>query len=159
LITNGKPVRGDMTAAANDLKMEIVYKSSDGIEIDPTRIKQGTDFLAEVKITNPSTSGKRYDEMALSQVFPSGWEITNTRMDDVSDTGGTLPEYQDFRDDRVYTYFDINSGTTHKYVIQLNAAYQGKFYLPTLSCEAMYDNTINAREPGAWVEVIAPKEM
>ena len=43
---------------------------------------------------------------------------------------------------------------TKTFRIQLNATYQGKFYLPTVESEAMYDNTINARQPGKWVEVI-----
>ena len=37
---------------------------------------------------------------------------------------------------------------------QLNATYLGKFYLPTIESEAMYDNTVNARTPGFWVEVV-----
>jgi len=36
----------------------------------------------------------------------------------------------------------------------LNAAYLGRFYLPTISTEAMYDNTVSARKPGKWVEVV-----
>ncbi|MCB0607912.1 MAG: hypothetical protein KDD12_09365, partial [Lewinella sp.] len=61
--------------------------------------------------------------------------------------------YQDFRDDRVYTFFDLPQNKTQVYRVQLNAAYQGRFYLPAVSCEAMYDNSINARTAGRWVEV------
>ena len=96
-------------------------------------------------------------DRALSQIFPSGWEIHNTRMNNISSfTNTTVPEYQDIRDDRVFSYFDIREGKSHIYRVQLNAAYQGKYYLPTTYCEAMYDNTINARLPGQWVEVVAP---
>jgi uncharacterized protein YfaS (alpha-2-macroglobulin family) len=42
--------------------------------------------------------------------------------------------------------------------IVLNAAYVGRYYLPTVYCEAMYDNTINSRKPGKWVEVVKPGE-
>ena len=38
----------------------------------------------------------------------------------------------------------------------LNAAYLGRFYLPTVYCEAMYDNEINASQAGKWVEVVSP---
>jgi uncharacterized protein YfaS (alpha-2-macroglobulin family) len=37
--------------------------------------------------------------------------------------------------------------------IALNATYSGKFYLPSVNVEAMYDNTVNARIPGQWVVV------
>ena len=97
----------------------------------------------------------RYEEMALTQIFPSGWEILNTRMTNVERfANSNKPEYQDIRDDRVYSYFDINRKAKHTYTIQLNAAYEGRYYLPTVNCEAMYDNTIQARQPGEWVEVV-----
>jgi len=41
-------------------------------------------------------------------------------------------------------------------VILLNASYVGRFYLPSVYCEAMYDNEINARKGGKWVEVVIP---
>ena len=155
LILSGQPTIGDETAAENDLNLAIKYTDLKGTAIDPSRIRQGTDFIAEVQISNPGVRG-RYDEMALSQIFPSGWEIYNTRMNNVQNFTNThVPEYQDIRDDRVYSYFDINASKTHIYRIQLNAAYEGKYYLPTVSCSAMYDNSISARQPGQWVEVVS----
>jgi len=38
----------------------------------------------------------------------------------------------------------------------LNATYLGEYYLPTISCEAMYDNGISARKAGRWVKVVQP---
>ena len=63
-------------------------------------------------------------------------------------------DYQDIRDDRVYTYFNMNENETLTYYIQLNAAYLGKYFLPGTYCSAMYDNTINAGVNGKWVEVV-----
>ena len=62
--------------------------------------------------------------------------------------------YQDIRDDRVYTYFNMNENETLTYYIQLNAAYLGKYFLPGTYCGAMYDNSINAGVNGKWVEVV-----
>jgi uncharacterized protein YfaS (alpha-2-macroglobulin family) len=62
--------------------------------------------------------------------------------------------YIDVRDDRVYTYFNIEETKTRTYNVLLNAAYLGRYYLPAVSCEAMYDNTIQAFLPGKWVEVV-----
>jgi uncharacterized protein YfaS (alpha-2-macroglobulin family) len=93
--------------------------------------------------------------MALSQIFPSGWEIHNTRMDDFTSVHvADQPSYQDIRDDRVYTYFDIKRHGTNTFVLQLNAAYLGKYYLPAVYCEAMYDAGVIALVPGQWVSVI-----
>jgi alpha-2-macroglobulin len=65
----------------------------------------------------------------------------------------SYPTYQDIRDDRVYTYFDLYKNETKTFRVILNAAYNGKFYLPNVSCEAMYDNEINNTKPGKWVIV------
>jgi uncharacterized protein YfaS (alpha-2-macroglobulin family) len=151
VIVEGVPLVGDKVAKAKDLKMEVHYKDMKGKEIQPDKLQQGMDFVAEVTITNPGTKGF-LKEMALNQIFPSGWEIHNTRMDE---TGNASPaRYQDIRDDRVYSYYEMPANTSKKFVIQLNATYLGKFYLPTIYSEAMYDNMINARVPGRWVEVV-----
>jgi uncharacterized protein YfaS (alpha-2-macroglobulin family) len=154
IITQGKPAIGEETSGENNLKLAVQYKDLSGKLIDNKNIKQGSDFIAEVTISNPDEMGN-YQEMALTQIFPSGWEIHNTRMDNITTYSKTnVPEYQDIRDDRVYSYFDIGSGKTQVYRIQLNAAYQGRYYLPAVSASAMYDNTISARQAGNWVNVV-----
>ncbi len=159
-INRGQPLIGDQTAKEENLKMGVKYLTNGGEDLDVSNLTQGTDFVAQVTITNPGTKGIRYDEMALTQIFPSGWEILNTRMTNVERfSKSDKPEYQDVRDDRVYSYFDINKKAKHTYTIQLNAAYEGRYYLPTVSCEAMYDNTISARKPGQWVQVSKEKGL
>jgi len=156
LLLEGTPLTGDETAAEKKLKIKVTYKTLSGAILDPSKIEQGTDFIAEVEVTNPRLYGY-YSNMALAQVFPSGWEIINTRLADYSTAHEkSIPEYRDIRDDRVYTHFGI--GDKNTYVVMLNAAYQGRFYLPAVSCEAMYDNSIFARVPGQWVEVVKPGE-
>lgn len=154
LIVEGIPVAGDEKAAANNMSVSVDYIDMDGNAIDPTVLEQGTDFVAQVKVTNPGTRGY-LKEMTLNQIFPSGWEIHNTRMQNFTSavSAGSF-DYQDIRDDRVYTYYSLGKGSSKTFRIQLNATYQGKFYLPTVESEAMYDNTINARTPGKWVEVV-----
>ncbi len=151
VIVEGVPLTGDKTASMKDLNMVVKYKDMKGKEIQPDKLQQGTDFVAEVTISNPGTKGF-LKEMALNQIFPSGWEIHNTRMDGTSSSN--TARYQDIRDDRVYSYYDLAENTSKTFVIQLNATYLGKFYLPTLYSEAMYDNMINARVPGRWIEVV-----
>ena len=160
LIQRGQPLTGQETAASNDLRIAVTYKNANGSLLDPTNIPQGTDFYAEVKVTHPGTRPIYFEEMVVNQIFPSGWEITNTRMDNFqSAQEGDRAEYKDVRDDRVSTFFDIRQNSTRTYRVQLNAAYQGRYYLPAVSCEAMYDHTINARRPGQWVEVSGPSSI
>jgi hypothetical protein len=160
LITQGQPLSGDSLKVNNNpavLNMTVNYISQDGKDIDITKLAQGSDFVAKVVIRNPGKRGL-YTQMALTQIFPSGWEILNARM-----LGGegafksSASTYQDIRDDRVYTYFNIRENETLIYYVQLNASYLGRYFLPGTFTEAMYDNNITAGVNGKWVDVVAPK--
>jgi uncharacterized protein YfaS (alpha-2-macroglobulin family) len=61
--------------------------------------------------------------------------------------------FRDIRDDRVDTFFDLPAGKTVIYRIELNASYEGKYYMPAVKCEAMYERSIYAIEKGKWIEV------
>ena len=157
IILEGIPEAGDQTSSESNLGMDVSYHTMDGKSLDVSKLEQGTDFYAEVTVTNAGLKNNWYNEMALTQIFPSGWEIHNTRMDETESViKSSYPTYQDIRDDRVYTYFNVGKGSPVTFRIILNAAYIGKYYLPTVLCEAMYDNTINARKPGKWIEIVKP---
>jgi uncharacterized protein YfaS (alpha-2-macroglobulin family) len=154
LITEGTPARGDEEDGQNNLALNIRYTDVKGKEIDVSRLEQGTEFVAEATVTH---TGVRtyYENMALSQVFPSGWEINNLRLTDdegLSQSGAY--NYQDIRDDRVYTYFDLSPNQKKTFRILLTATYSGMYYLPAINCEAMYDKSIYARKKGYTVEVL-----
>src|SRR5690606_33079644 len=153
LLISGKPIEGKEERVASNLRMEIKYLDANYNPIDVTNLKMGTDFIADVTIINPGTRG-RYQEMALTQIFPSGWEILNPRMSDANDESGAKPTYQDIRDDRVMSYFDLGTEERIRFKIRLNATYQGRFYMAAIKCNAMYDETIITIEPGKWIEVV-----
>ena len=152
IVKQGIPKAGDETSKASNLQLNVVYKTLNGAAIDVANLEQGTDFVAEVTIKNPGMRGY-YKNLALSQLFASGWEIRNQRLDNITDLTGDTPTYQDIRDDRVYSYFDLGTGQSKIFKVMLNASYNGKYYLPGLNCEAMYDNSISAHVAGKWVVV------
>ncbi len=153
IILEGIPETGDQKEFDNNLLMSVNYKKMDGSDINVDKLEQGTDFYAEVSITNTNPRSE-YKEMSLTQIFPSGWEIWNSRMDETSlEKKSDIPEYQDIRDDRVYSYFNLSPNQTKTFRVRLNASYLGRFYLPSILCEAMYDHTISSCKHGKWVEV------
>ncbi|HYW96416.1 MAG TPA: MG2 domain-containing protein [Bacteroidales bacterium] len=157
LMLSGTPLAGKEEAKSSNLSLSIDYRSMDGTPLNIDRLSQGTDFVVVVSVYNPGSTG-RYSNLALTQIFPSGWEIQNMRL-----FGSTLgdydkPDYQDIRDDRVYSYFDLAQRKTKRFVFKLTATYKGRFYLPGVSCNAMYNNDITAVVPGKWIEVVAPGE-
>jgi uncharacterized protein YfaS (alpha-2-macroglobulin family) len=157
VILEGQPAAGQNDFLPNNpdvLDMDISYKMMNGKPLDVTTLKQGTDFYAQVVLRNPGKMGY-YEQMALTQIFPSGWEIINTRINDNESMIASSPfTYQDIRDDRVFTYFNLRENETVTYKILLNASYIGRYYLSAVQCEAMYNNNISATEAGKWVQVI-----
>nr|WP_315244722.1 MG2 domain-containing protein [uncultured Flavobacterium sp.] len=140
-----KPIQSDVSAS-------IVFKNRKGSVINVSKISQGTEFIAEVTIRNQRN--EHVENVALSQILPSGFEIVNTRFTDYGDATNNIADYIDIRDDRTNFYFGMKSGETKVFRILLNASYLGNYYLPGLQCEAMYDNTFLARTKGFWVEVV-----
>jgi uncharacterized protein YfaS (alpha-2-macroglobulin family) len=155
LVLSGLPPVGRETAASNGFTLEVQYLLPDGKPLDPSRLDQGTDFKAVVKVTNNGVRGD-YRAVALSQVVASGWEIRNDRLDPSRQRSSSAFDHQDVRDDRVFTYFDLKAGESKAFEVAMNASYLGRFYLPMVTVEAMYDATLNARVKGQWVEVVAP---
>ncbi len=157
LILEGIPFMSDTVNESSNLNLKVKYTDLQGNRIDVSSLPQGTDFKAIVTISHPGQLSN-YTDMALTQIFPSGWEIRNTRMEDAGSVNEQdIPDYRDIRDDRVYSYFDLNRGTSKTFVVLLNASYLGRFYLPSVSCEAMYNNQVTARRAGQWVEVVDAK--
>jgi uncharacterized protein YfaS (alpha-2-macroglobulin family) len=152
IIMEGIPEAGNETAFNNNINLEINYFTRDGRELDVTKLSQGTEFTAIVSVTNPGAFF--YRELALTQIFPPGWEIINNRMwDNELGVKTDAPDYQDIRDDRILTYFDLAKGKTKTFTVQLMATYPGRYYLTGAYCEAMYDNSISSLIKGTWVEV------
>ncbi len=149
----GVPLRDDSPASSQDIKLEVKYIGEDGSIIKPSQIQKGTDFTIQYTIQHDGLRSN-YENLALSAIFPSGWEIINQRM--VTNTNfnaGDKPDYQDIRDDRVYLYFDLEKGKKKVFRFKMNATYEGKYWAPPAFCEAMYDATINAKQKGFWAEV------
>ncbi|MCK6616708.1 MAG: MG2 domain-containing protein [Cyclobacteriaceae bacterium] len=157
LINEGTPTRGDEQEELSNLGLSVSYLDMNGNAIDPTRLVQGTEFMASVTVSNTGTRGA-YKNLALTQIFPSGWEINNLRLDEATArAGGDIPTYQDIRDDRVYTHFDLGGAQRKTFRVLLTASYTGTYYLPAVSCEAMYDRSVYARRKGQVVEVVKPE--
>jgi len=155
-ITEGQPLPGESISgpSASNLILQTEYFDLNGQPINPASLKQGTDFVAKIRVTHPGRL-QLYKNIALTTIFPSGWEVINTRVWDAQSSFVSSPSaYQDIRDDRAYTYFDLQKGKTNTYYFMLNAAYTGKYYMPLIAAEAMYDHAIAAREKGQWVEIV-----
>ncbi|MEE4213681.1 MAG: alpha-2-macroglobulin family protein, partial [Bacteroidales bacterium] len=152
-VWRGTPMDYSTTSEQRGLDMSVIYLNREGREIDPRSVTQGSDFKAVVKVRNTSMYGA--ENIALSQVFPPGWEIMNTRLFEggASEENSTY-DYRDIRDDRVYTYFSLEPNRSKSFELSLTAAYEGEYTLPAVVCEDMYDNSFFARTAGMKVKVV-----
>ncbi|MCA6380747.1 MAG: hypothetical protein IM594_07885 [Cytophagales bacterium] len=48
----------------------------------------------------------------------------------------------------------LGGGRQRTFRVSLTASFSGTFYLPGVSCEAMYDHSVSAKEKGQVVEVV-----
>ena len=151
VITKGKPVESGMVAASQNLRIGVSYQANNGTPVNVANVKQGEDITALVTVTHAGLQS-RYNDLALTQIFPSGWEIRNDRLDDEF-IAKEKYEYQDIRDDRVMTYFSLRKNESRTFKVKLNTTYAGKYYLPAVQVEEMYDNTVYGRTNGKWVVV------
>lgn len=170
IVVEGAPAPGDEKSSSEDLDLVVEYTDLQGGRVDVERLVQGTDIVAKVTITNETK--RDMDNIALTHIVPSGWEIHNARFEGGSteavssgarqanswfspQTNAKL-DYQDIRDDRIHTYFSLKGDESKTFTVLFNAAYLGRYYLPGISVEAMYDASKQARIKGQWVEVIKP---
>ena len=153
LLLRGAPASGEEQASAQGLQLEIEYRGLKGEPLDERKLPQGKDFVARITVSNHS--GNALGDLALSQVFPSGWQLHNPRFA-AGETAPAALDYQDLRDDRVLSYFALKNGESRRFEVLLNASYRGRYYLPASSVEAMYDARQHAHSAGRWVEVVAP---
>ena len=153
LITRTQLLNDTLPAISDNLRMDIRYANLNGTPLSVNDIIQGTDFMAITSISNISGTSD-YTNLALTHIIPSGWEIYNERIiasetenaaADGSGQSVSKYSYQDIRDDRVLTYFNLRRGETKVFTVRLQATYAGNFILPAVQCEAMYDVNVQAR--------------
>ena len=155
ILNSGQLKLGEESSEQRGFSISTIYKDLQGNRIDVSKLQQGQDFVATVSTSNLTSD--YINDVALTQIFPSGWEIVNTRFTDFGDTTVSQARFTDIKDDRVNFYFDMNRKGkygTKTFTVMLNAAYLGTYYLPGAQAEAMYNNDdYLVRNKGRWVIV------
>jgi uncharacterized protein YfaS (alpha-2-macroglobulin family) len=153
ITASGVPKAGAETAANNVLSLKVDYQDATGNSVSVDKLPQGKDVFAYITVKNNSEI--EIKNIALTHITPSGWEIHNDRVgSDEGEIADAPFDYQDIRDDRVLTYFGLQPGQSKTFKVRITATYPGKYYLPGIQAEAMYDADKFARSQGRWVEVL-----
>jgi len=162
----GVPANTVEIAESKGLTINVRFMDMEGKTINEKSLPMGQDFMAEVTVKN--LSDRELNNIALTEVVPSGWQIRNSRLEGLADDSKI--EYLDIRDDRQSSFFSLSYQPNYysryywwrnNYRIEdtitvkmlLNASFAGRFYLPGWQVEPMYDGKIHASSAGMWVEV------
>ena len=140
----GLPEEGAEPALAEGLVLSAEYRDMDGNAVDPASLKAGDDM--EIRITLRNSSAQAVPEVALVALLPASWEIINYRLAGAEGDPGF--KYQDIRDDRVMSYYDLGRGQSKTLSFRVNRAYEGNYFRPAIHAYAMYDESIRALLPG-----------
>ncbi|MBK8349061.1 MAG: hypothetical protein IPL08_16145 [Saprospiraceae bacterium] len=130
--------------AASNLGLNVEYFNVTRKSSGTSGTRIGDDILINVKVNNPSAL--EVNDLALNLKMPAGWELINPRLyeTETNKNSGNY-HYQDYKDDRVYTFFSLRPGGNQTYTFKAKAAFTGDFYMPAVSCEHMYKGTTFAR--------------
>jgi len=154
LVTRGVPLAGDEQSMAKGLKLDVNYAVRDKEDsqvwndMKNQTLPQGSDVRIKVSVSN--TSNHKTDNIALTIPVAAGMEIASSTEQNL--TKSTY-DYRDIRDDRVHYYFSLKKDETKTFYLLANASYRGRYYLPAINVEAMYDGNMKAREKGQWIQI------
>jgi uncharacterized protein YfaS (alpha-2-macroglobulin family) len=157
LFEEGIPLEDRIKTEQNGIELKRNFYDEDGLPITVEEREQGKPFW--VVYTVKSAYHLSLKELALTSLFPSGWEIINTRL-----TGATPPvwlknqrptqgEYMDIRDDRVNWFFDLNSRRSKVFAVKINPTFKGDYTLPAVVVEPMYSPDFYGRIASSKVSV------
>jgi uncharacterized repeat protein (TIGR01451 family) len=165
LVIRSEGVRGQALykTGGNGMLVTRTFRNQEGEVVDTDAegaIKLGDVLFVEVELRN--ASGNSIQNIALVDRLPAGFEIENPRLGrgvklewaEAEDLWAV--DFQNMRDDRIEAFGHLAPNTAKKIVYSVRAVTSGKFSIPPVDAEAMYDPTLWARASGATALVGGP---
>ncbi|WP_222981560.1 alpha-2-macroglobulin family protein [Flagellimonas meishanensis] len=152
LTQTGKLPLGQELEQQQNLNLSVAYLDAIGNAMEVNELRQGTELQAQVTVYN--NSNDFVENLALTHIVPSGWEIVDTSYANGSNPNNSKADHVDTRDDRTHIYFGLEPRKSKTFTIKLNASFLGDYYLPGAQVEVMYDNNYQARNKGKWIKVV-----
>jgi len=136
----------ERNSSLGGLSLNVLYKRLNGEPIaNPASIAKGERFFVVVQAKN--ASNVRLEDLLLNLPIPTGWEMTNNRVQDADEDAvasssalSSSPfSYQDIKDTYVLTFFSLSSGESKQFVFEGTAVYGGSYRIPSIVLESLYD--------------------
>lgn len=142
-----------VTMAGFDLKLpekeekhglELFREYLDGSGSAKADWKLGDDVKVRIRFRTPD--GKRVQNVAIVDILPSGFEPDIPSIREGLENGQWRPDYVDIREDRVIIFGTV-TGDMQEFSYKVRAINKGKFVVPPIFGEAMYDRETWAIRP------------
>lgn len=159
LVNRGVPSAGEEKNFQEGISLEVDYEVRDKENsklwhpVEDHMIPQGSDVRISVTVQNDRNY--RTKNIALTIPVAAGMEILSA-----SEQQGIKAkyDYRDLRDDRIHYYFSLRRNKPKTFTLLMNAAYKGRYYMPAVNVEAMYDGDMKARQKGQVITIFDSKE-
>ncbi|MBN2280519.1 MAG: hypothetical protein JXQ65_08065 [Candidatus Marinimicrobia bacterium] len=141
LYESGTPMKDIVKTESKGFHLSRTFFDDNGNVVSADTLEQGKSVWIVYYIQ--SETRENIEEVALSAMVPSGWEIINPRLSEeqlpewMEKLRLSYPEYLDIRDDRINWFFDIY-GNDMKFAVKINPTFKGDYILPPVNLEAMY---------------------
>ncbi|MBB1449418.1 alpha-2-macroglobulin family protein, partial [Pseudoalteromonas sp. SG41-6] len=137
-------------ALSNGLEVTREYQDDSGKNV--SSVAQGAELNVVLRVR--STTGKNISDVAIIDLLPGGFEILRDSVRNKYNHWQS--EYTDIREDRVIFYGDFGDMMTElTYKVKVTAA--GRFVVPPVYAESMYDLSVKAHSQSGHVDVTAAK--
>ncbi|MFN0201366.1 MAG: alpha-2-macroglobulin family protein [Bacteroidia bacterium] len=146
--SEGVKKSGNVKEEDKEIAIRRTYLDRKGVPILTNTFAQGQLVVCKIELQGGQRSVKR---IAISDLVPSGFEIDNPRLRPTTELSWIRdaankfePEYMDIRDDRLILFTDINAKETKTYYYMLRVINIGKFQLPAITAESMYEAAVHS---------------
>lgn len=156
LMAEGTALKPETGEVSNGLTVSREYRDEEGKIVNLGSVTQGQIVVVTLRLK----AVKALDNVVLVDLLPAGFEVDNPRLS----SRGSLsfepdcslePAYRDFRDDRVLLFTGAFEGEqTFSYSVR--AVTPGRYAVPALLAEAMYDPDVFGRSGGGEALVVTP---
>ena len=155
LTTRGVPSDAAYQPESAGLEVERVFLDRDGNPQNLDTVRQGDLIVIRTRVR--SVAGP-VQNVVVSNLLPSGLEVENPRLDTTETlpwiaSAGKKPDHVDLRDDRILMFLDLPANAWQSAYALVRAVTPGRFRLPPIQAEAMYDGALRASGPRATLEV------
>jgi uncharacterized protein YfaS (alpha-2-macroglobulin family) len=131
------------------------YDYRTGATLSGNNFSQGQLIVCKITLAGSDRSA---ENIVITDLLPSCFEIENPRLSASTELRWTtknpiIVQYLDIRDDRLLLFTNLDRNTTKEFYYMLRVVNKGKYTLPVIGAEAMYDREFHSYNGAGIVRV------